>query len=545
MRKSDRRRQSSTRIVFQIWITCLFGLTLIISFWVNALAAAEHTAALDVNRGISQSVPSRTPAPIQDVSDNQENAVKVIVDRNYCDNNDLLTVFPQTFSNPEDNDYFKFEAKINKVYVISVSAVLENEQLPIPAVDPNIVSVRDPNGLIKGSNDDAEIGSFNAKVSFTASSTGIHSILVSPGSYSEDNKEYGYCVEIVLAKEAITPSPAATSTPTSTPTPMSTLTPDRCEDNSSFDTACLIGMHITSTTTPETFSFKPVIDHGLDNDFYRIHLKAGMYVVCTTYDLSSKNDTNLIVYDPNGKGIGGNDDFYPIKEQIGKTIDARFGFPVNATGEYFILVGPGPGLIIPFEEAHEFTYILTCTQAEEPVPTHTITPTLSSTPLPTAITPQVSNNESQSESPSNEVVQNEQEEESDDKNNERDELNDSVPSRRIFFKSIATPTLEPATNTSRTYRPVTINISLLAQESNSESGLLNQKQPLSDMLILAFSDQEGAEQLLAYGMTNSAGHAILIVDEQLTEFTLKIPYFPFEKQLVIEDTIELVFSIDS
>ena len=47
------------------------------------------------------------------------------------------------------------------------------------------------------------------------------------------------------------------------------------------------------------------------------------------------------------------------------------------------------------------------------------------------------------------------------------------------------------------------------------------------------------------GTTDDQGMAVLKVDDQLAEITLKIPYFPYEKRLVVEDKIDLVFSIDS
>ncbi|MEM7802948.1 MAG: hypothetical protein AAF633_27405 [Chloroflexota bacterium] len=91
---------------------------------------------------------------------------------------------------------------------------------------------------------------------------------------------------------------------------------DECEDNFDFDTACLIGVGDS-----KTFSFVPLNGDGPDNDFFKVHLKEGAYVYCETSNLSPTNDTNMIVFDTNRQGIGGNDDIDGTSQNLASGVD--------------------------------------------------------------------------------------------------------------------------------------------------------------------------------------------------------------------------------
>ena len=150
-----------------------------------------------------------------------------------------------------------------------------------------------------------------------------------------------------------------TATPTAIPTGTRVPGADICEWNGDFDSTCLIGVG-----QPLDMNFVPLFGEGPDNDFYRLWVKAGLFYTCQTFDLSSVNDTNMIIYDQNRNGLAGNDDKAP------GDLGSQVSVPATYTGWMFILVGP----YAPPEYAlsYLYTYSIRC---DETVPTPTPTPT--------------------------------------------------------------------------------------------------------------------------------------------------------------------------
>jgi hypothetical protein len=292
----------------------------------------------------------------------------VFVDK-YEPNNTLETSFPTSVGAPElceitlwpsgDIDWFRFTVKDDDAY----------EALTLdlsPGLD-TVLTVYDNEGKVVDTNDDFEFGSLASKVEFTAKASGTYyaQIVNKDGS---DTANKTYCFEVNQVQGTATPTPL----PTTTRVPGA----DICEYNGDFDSACLIG-------AGDTFdmNFVPIWGEGPDNDFYRIWVKPGLFYNCETFNLSSVNDTNMILYDQNQNGIGGNDD-----RAVGD-FSSQVSFFASYTGWLYILVGP----VAPPEYALSFlfTYSLRCTETIT-TPTATPAPTRppsSFVPKPATTTP--------------------------------------------------------------------------------------------------------------------------------------------------------------
>ena len=274
----------------------------------------------------------------------------VFVDK-YEPNNTLETAFPTSVGAPAlceitlwpsgDIDWFRFTVKDDDAY----------EALTLdlsPGLD-TVLTVYDNQGKVVDTNDDYEFGSLASSVEFTAKASGTYyAQIVNKGGSDTANETYCFEVNQVQGTATPTPLPTATRVPGA----------DICEYNGDFDSACLIG-------AGDTFdmNFVPIWGEDTDNDFYRIWVKPGLFYNCETFNLSSVNDTNMILYDQNQNGIGGNDDRAP------GDFGSEVSFFATYTGWLYILVGP----VAPPEYALSFlyTYSLRCT---ETVTTPTATP---------------------------------------------------------------------------------------------------------------------------------------------------------------------------
>jgi hypothetical protein len=301
------------------------------------LSNASANAILDANSDISvltileDQVPTatpRTPTPI-------------FVDR-YEPNNTLDTAFPTaadasalcdiTLWPTGDVDWFRFSAKAGRAYELLTSNL-------DPGLD-TVLSLYGTTGNLISSNDDYEFGNLGSRVVFTANQDGnFFAQIVNKGGSDPANKTY--CFEVNQIQGTATPTPLASTT----------VVPgaDICEYNGAFDSACLIG-------AGDTFdmNFVPLWPEGPDNDFYRMWVKPGLLYTCETFNLSSVNDTNMILYDQNRNGLGGNDD------KVHGDFGSEVSYFSTYTGWLFILVGP----VAPPEYALSFlyTYSLRCTE---------------------------------------------------------------------------------------------------------------------------------------------------------------------------------------
>lgn len=253
-----------------------------------------------------------------------------------------LTLWPSG-----DVDFFRFVGKAGLAYDVFTSNLATG-------ID-TVLEVYNTQGQFVASNDDFEFGNRASKVTFSVSVDGFYYARVtnkSPGDAA--NQTYRFAVEEV----------EGTATPTSFPTTTRVPGADNCEYNGDFDSSCLIGV---GETYP--MNFVPLFGEGPDNDFFRLWVKAGTFYTCETLGLSSVNDTNMILYDQNRNGIGGNDDKAPGDR------GSLVSYYATYTGWLYVLVGPHA----PPEYAlsYLFTYSVECAQT---VPTPTSTP--SATPRP-------------------------------------------------------------------------------------------------------------------------------------------------------------------
>ncbi len=337
------------------------------------LLSNADQAVLDANRDASVLTILEDQGP----TSTPQTATPVFVDR-YEPNNTLETAYPTsvgaaplcqiTLWPSGDVDWFRFSGKSGAAYEVLTS--------DLSAGLDTVLTVYDPQGKQIGSNDDFEFGNLASRVQFSAKADGTYyAQIVNKAGGDTANKTY--CFEVNQIQ--------GTATPTSFPTSTRVPGVDICEYNGEFDLACLIGAGDTYD-----MNFVPLWEKGPDNDFYRLWVKPGLFYVCETFNLSSVNDTNMILYDQNKNGIGGNDDKAP------GDFGSEVSYYSTYTGWLFILVGP----VAPPEYALSFlyTYSLKCTETVAtptavPLPTRPPSsfvpspPTATPTPIPALETP--------------------------------------------------------------------------------------------------------------------------------------------------------------
>jgi hypothetical protein len=118
-----------------------------------------------------------------------------------------------------------------------------------------------------------------------------------------------------------------------------------------------------------------------DNDFFKLWVKPGERVTCQTQDLSGFTDTNMIVYDNNRNGIGGNDDI----DRANGNRASKVTYYGTYEGWLYILIGNVYPIEEPAKDASKFTYTLLCSEGFGPTatPTNTRVPVTPPTPVPT------------------------------------------------------------------------------------------------------------------------------------------------------------------
>lgn len=165
-----------------------------------------------------------------------------------------------------------------------------------------------------------------------------------------------------------------TATPTGTPgPPPPTAIPgaDRFEPNHDFDRASTIATGVTY----DNLNFVPWGGATEDNDFFKLWIKPGLLYTCETLNLAPGLDTNIIIYDRNRNGLGGNDDVAPGDYR------SRISYRSTYEGWLYVLVGHGGRF--PYSEVQNSTYSLRCTVEVPGLPT----PAPTATPRPPTATP--------------------------------------------------------------------------------------------------------------------------------------------------------------
>jgi len=243
-------------------------------------------------------------------------------------------------------------------------------------------------GLL-ASNDDYQPLNRGSQVTFVAPFDGLFWIKIWNKDKSPRVAGQTYNLSVVeLAPN--TPTPTNTPLPTFTPTPFPAGA-DQYEYNGDFDFATLIAPGVKYSGL--TFvPFQPPTPDTVDNDFFKLPVKQGVFYTCETQDLAGGADTNIIVYNQDRVAIGGNDDISPEDKAQGR-FQSRFSWLSAYTGYAYILVGdvnpPRAG------EAQVRSYSLICyiglpatpTPTPDPNPPTATPPPLPPTPLPPEPTP--------------------------------------------------------------------------------------------------------------------------------------------------------------
>ncbi|MDW8394801.1 MAG: hypothetical protein RMM31_00995 [Anaerolineae bacterium] len=272
-------------------------------------------------------------------------------------------------------DWFRMFGLAGVTYQVETSNVQ-------PGVE-TVLEVFDAAGtqLIAGPNNRHTPGQRGSRVVFTPPSQGIYWIRVTNIDQSPRVPGQTYSLSVI---EVVQP----TATPPPTPTPV-TPTPyppgmDQFEYNGDFDFATQIAPGVKYG--PLNFvPFQPPSPGTVDNDFFKLPVKQGVFYTCETLDLAPGVDTNIIVYNQDRAGIGGNDDISP-EERIRGNFRSRFSWLSGYTGIAYVLVGD----VNPprADQAAQRTYSLQCSIGlpETPTPTPQA-PTSTPTPPPIPPTP--------------------------------------------------------------------------------------------------------------------------------------------------------------
>lgn len=263
-------------------------------------------------------------ADAQEPNDTFTDATDLIPDGpDLCD----LTLWPIG-----DIDFFKFNGKAGTTYRIYTSNLEAGVDTFMRVYGPSL-------NLIGSNDDEPALGSKASSVTIVANADGFYYVEITNVSPTDPtNKKY--CIEVDTV-------PAFTPTPSNTPVPGA----DDCEFNSTFDTACTVGVG-----EEVNLSFVPVLGSERDTDILRLWVLPGVLYTCETFDLSPVTDTNIILYDQNRQ---------PFNPWIGNA-DRAPGDPSSevqylATYKGYIYVMIGPENVPPYEESNLHTYKARCT----------------------------------------------------------------------------------------------------------------------------------------------------------------------------------------
>ena len=234
-----------------------------------------------------------------------------------------LTLYPLG-----DVDFFLLWGKAGRYYQVTTSTG--------DGLDTR-VRVFDPTGNLIAENDDYTSGNPASRANFRAPGEGWFSVAVD----SIVPTDWGCLTYSITAVDVSSPTVTPTSTPgkaTSTPTTTPSATSvsskimyDAYEPNYDMGTAANAGV---GQTLNLNFNPYPAGSGEVDNDWFRIYVKAGESLRIETTGLADGLDTNLVLYRDNGAVIAGNDDCV-----AGERYSCIQWAP-DYTGLAYILVGP-------------------------------------------------------------------------------------------------------------------------------------------------------------------------------------------------------------
>ena len=395
-----------------------------------------------------------------------------------------------------DIDFYRFWAKTGAEYEV------ETKNLAF-GLD-TVMTLYGPQGQFLQENDDHN-QSRASKITFMPTETGYHYAAITNKDAS-DPANKTYCVEI---KENILPT--QTPPPTHTPQPTATLVQgvDVCEPNNTFEQACTIGMGDTTT-----YNFVPVTGPGPDNDFFRLWIKHGWFYTCETLNLSSVNDTNMIIYDQNYQGLAGNDDKAP--DDLGSKVT----YYATYTGWLYVLVGP---YAIPhYDESPLYTYQLRCdgiAATPTPTPRPTTAPvigggggTFNPTATPT-LTPEADPTEAV---PTPDIIAT------------VNFLLSPTPTPPAIVQIVPLPTATPLAPVGGGGTAADLAVVLYYDTNNNFNPELDEG--IMDMAVSVYDGVSG--QLLAFGYTNEAGLIRFTISATSNVLRVSVPFLGFNQTVV-------------
>ena len=275
---------------------------------------------------------------------------------------DSLSFYPYTDRTLDSADWFEFYGRDGSLYQITTLNVQPGIETVMSIYKP-VTDTTNPTlnlvGAYSGSsnpNNRYTTGARGSQVLFQVPSgaSGMYWIKITNTDPSPRVAGQTYSLQVQEIVQAT--STPGTNTPipsTSTPYPG---TPDKYEYNGDFDSAALIAPNVTY----DGLNFVPVqppSQDTYDNDFYRLPVKQGIYYTCQTLNLAPGVDTNIIIYNGDRVGLGGNDDI-SADERAKGNFASRFSWLASYTGNAYILVGN----VNPpkANEAGGYTYSLRC-----------------------------------------------------------------------------------------------------------------------------------------------------------------------------------------
>jgi len=296
---------------------------------------------------------------------------------------DNLNYVPYT-GRPVDSkttSWFEFYGRGGSIYQITTLNVQPGVETvlyvykPVADVNAPVLTLVTPIGGYSNPNNRYIAGARGSQTSFQVpnGADGLYWIQVTNIDPSPRVNGQSYSLQVSEILQAATPGPSPTPLPATLPPP--TLTPfpgspDRFEPNGNFDIATLIAVNVQYDNL-NFVPFQPLSPNDTDNDFYKVSVKQGIYYTCQTLNLGPGVDTNIIIYNQDRVGIGGNDDISP-EERAKGNFASRFSWLASYTGHAYILVGE----VNPprASEAGGHTYSFRCDIGLPATPTPTPTP---------------------------------------------------------------------------------------------------------------------------------------------------------------------------
>jgi hypothetical protein len=417
---------------------------------------------------------------------------------------DSLSFYPFADRTTDIADWFEFYGRSGSIYQITTLNVQPGVETVLAVYKP-VVDTNNPTLNLVG----AFSGSSNPNNRYQSGQRGSQVVFQVPngadGMYwikltnTDPSPRIGGQTYSLQVQEILNSGPTVTITPfppTLTPFPG---VPDKFEYNGDFDHASLIAPNVTYDGL-NFVPFQPPSQDTFDNDFYKLPVKQGIYYTCQTLNLAPGVDTNMIVYNNDRVGLGGNDDISP-EERAKGNFASRFSWLTSYTGYAYLLIGE----VNPprADEAGNHTYSLRCDIGlpATATPSVTLTPFqkvtyVPATPLPPepTMTPY----------PTPRTAQN-------------------LPVRSISGVN-GTPTPQP----SATPRTVALNVQIFNDQNNN--GLLDPGEGIAGVSVHLTDEQSGTP--LAQGQTDADGRVNLSV-ENPGPVRVSVPLFGYS--LLVND----------